>query len=129
MVKDNNKDITKYSLKERYEIVVKYFRFIAFSNQIHKISTENLLSNNKELQKIITVIQNAINIKSLTNFKSFKEIADAICKHLGSSDHKLIFEYVLVKKRNDLWWKKYFSKSTYYRKLSSLLNFLIMLLL
>lgn len=128
MVKDNNKDITKYSLKERYEIVVRYFRFITFSNQIHKIRTENLLSNNKELQKIITVIQNAINIKSLTNFKSFKEIADAICKHLGS-DHKLIFEYVLVKKRNDLWWKKYFSKSTYYRKLSSLLNFLIMLLL
>ena len=107
MVKDNKKDITKYSLKERYEIVVKYFRFIAFS---------------------ITVIQNAIDIKHLTNFKSFKEIADAICKHLGS-DHKLIFEYVLVKKRNDLWWKKYFSKSTYYRKLSSLLNFLIMLLL
>ena len=106
MVKDNKKDITKYSLKERYEIVVKYFRFIAFSNQIHKISTKNLLSNNKELQKIITVIQNAIDIKHLTNFKSFKEIADAICKHLGSD-----------------------SQSTYYRKLSSLLNFLIMLLL
>ena len=83
------------------KLLLNILRFIAFSNQIHKISTENLLSNNKELQKIITVIQNAIDIKHLTNFKSFKEIADAICKHLGS-DHKLIFEYVLVKKRNDL---------------------------
>lgn len=112
--------------KEKFNTVMKYFQVITL---IKKFKENNLkkLFNAKENK----YIKNNPKIIELQNtFLKMKHLLTNSFIKILSDEHRIIFNNDFLNIDKDRkWYLKFFSKSTYYRKLEGLLNLILAILI
>ena len=98
------------TFKEKFEMVIKYQQVMILVQKI------TFLTRNEKLSKICALYSN-----------TKKMLYQAFINSLPD-DFKLIYMNLFPNKKVDSkWYLKYFSKSTYYRKLGQLLDLILLI--
>ena len=109
------------TFKKKFEMVIKYQQVMILVQKIYRDDEYNakkitFLTRNEKLSKICALYSN-----------TKKMLYQAFINSLPD-DFKLIYMNLFPNKKVDSkWYLKYFSKSTYYRKLGQLLDLILLI--